>query len=135
MAELKTKKTDSSVSAFLAKIKDPQRLKDCKTLVTLMSKASGAKPKLWGSSIVGFGDWHVKGKSREVDWFRLGFSPRKGDLSLYLTLNLDSMAPELEKLGRHKRGKGCLYLRTLADVDLKILESMFAKSLRQSAPR
>ena len=113
-------------------MKDPERRKDCLTVARLMKKAAGKPGKLWGKSIVGFGDVRIKGKSREVDWFLCGFSPRKGDLTLYMGFNLDTMQPQLEKLGRHKRGLGCLYLRSLADVDVKVLEKMIALAVKQS---
>lgn len=129
-AENKTQKTTASVATFLAGVKDPERRKDCLTVSRLMKKAAGKPGKLWGTSIVGFGDVRIKGKSREVDWFLVGFSPRKGDLTLYLGFNLDSMQPQLEKLGRHKRGMGCLYLRSLADVDLKVLEKMITLTVK-----
>ncbi len=125
--ENKTKKTAASVTDFLATVKDPERRKDCLAVAKMMKKASGKPGRMWGSSIIGFGDVRIKGASREVDWFLVGFSPRKTALTLYLGLSHDSMAPEhLEKLGRHKRGMGCLYLQSLADVDLKVLEKMIA---------
>jgi hypothetical protein len=127
VAELKTKKNRASVAGFLAGVKDEQRRKDCQAISKLMKAATGEPPKMWGASMVGFGQVRIVGKSREVDWFKVGFSPRKGDLTLYLGLNLDPLQPELEKLGRHKRGKGCLYLRALADVDLEVLRRMIAK--------
>ena len=127
VVELKTKKNEASVAGFLAGVKDERRRKDCQTISKLMKAATGDPPKMWGASIVGFGQVRIVGKSREVDWFKLGFSPRKGDLTLYLGLNLDPLQAELGKLGKHKRGKGCLYLRSLDDVDLKVLQRMMAK--------
>jgi len=129
---LKTKQNEASVAGFLAGVKDGQRRKDCQVISKLMKAATGEPPKMWGGSIVGFGQVRIVGKSREVDWFKLGFSPRKGDLTLYLGLNLDPLQAELEKLGRHKRGKGCLYLRALDDVDLKVLQRMIAKVAKAS---
>ena len=129
--ENKTQKTTASVPGFLAAVKDPERRKDCLTISALMKKATGKPGKLWGTGIVGFGDVRIKGASREVDWFLVGFSPRKTNLTLYLGINLDSMQPQLEKLGRHKRGMGCLYLRSLADVDLKVVEKMIALTVKQ----
>ncbi len=127
LAENKTQKTAASVADFLAKVQDPERRADCKTLAKLMKAATGKPGKLWGTSIVGFGDVIVKGKSREVAWFQVGFSPRKGDLSVYL-MELDPLAAELAKLGKHTRGRGCLYLKRLADVDVKVLEKMIRKA-------
>ena len=104
-----------------------RRGKACQPISKLMKAATGEPPKMWGGSMVGFGQVRIVGKSREVDWFKLGFSPRKGDLTLYLGLNLDPLQAELGKLGKHKRGKGCLYLRSLDDVDLKVLKRMISK--------
>ncbi len=128
--EVKTQKNSASVSAFLSGVKDPRRLKDCKAIAALMAGATGKPARMWGSSLVGFGDLIVRGKSREVAWFEVGFSPRKAELSLYLTMNLDQLAADLKKLGPHSRGKGCLYLKSLADVDLKVLEGMIRKSVK-----
>ena len=95
-----------------------------------MSHATGAGPKMWGTAIIAFGDMHYKYASgREGDWFPLGFSPRKNDLTLYLMGGLD--ATLLEKLGKHKRGKGCLYINKLSDVDLNVLDDLLAASLKQ----
>jgi hypothetical protein len=130
-SENKTKKTTASVPSFLATVKDPERRKDCLTVSRLMKKAANKPGRLWGKSIVGFGDVRIKGASREVDWFLVGFSPRKTNLTIYLGLNLDTMQPQLEKLGRHTRGQGCIYLRSLADVDVKVLEKMITLSVKQ----
>jgi hypothetical protein len=125
MAELKTKKTSASVPAFLAGLEDPAVRKDCKTLVGLMKAATGAKAKMWGPSIVGFGDYHHRSASgREGDWFVMGFSPRKASLTLYFMCGLRRLAPQLEKLGKHKTGKGCLYVKRLEDVDAAALEKI-----------
>ena len=122
MAELKTKKTEASVDAFLAKIPDAQARADSKTLVQLMKAATGSGPKMWGPSIVGFGDYHYKYESgREGDWFVMGFSPRKASLTLYFMCGLQRLAPHLEKLGKHKTGKVCLYVKRLEDVNPGVL--------------
>lgn len=90
-----------------------------------MKRLTRAEPRMWGPSIVGFGDWHYVSESgREGDWFVAGFSPRKQDLTLYLMGGLDRHADHLTRLGKHKRGKGCLYLKRLADVELTVLETM-----------
>jgi hypothetical protein len=127
MAENKTKQTDASVDNYLAAIDDEARRKDCEALAELMVKATGLPPKMWGSSIVGFGSYHYKYESgREGDMCLLGFSSRKGDISLY-GLNAASGREELmPKLGKHKAGKGCLYIRRLSDIDLKVLEKLIA---------
>jgi hypothetical protein len=133
MAELKTKPTDSSVSGFLDAIKDDQRRQDCYTILALMQKATRAEPKMWGSSIVGFGDTHYTYASgREGDWFVAGFAPRKQNLSLYLMGGLESHAALLHKLGKHKTGKGCLYINKLQDVDMAILRKLIDQTVKQA---
>jgi hypothetical protein len=132
MAELKTKPTDSSVEEFLNAIVGEERRADCRTLVKMMKRATRAEPRMWGPSIVGFGDFHYKYDSgREGDWFLAGFSPRKQDLTLYLMGGLMDKQPLLEKLGKHKRGKGCLYLKKLADTDVKVLAALVDESVRK----
>lgn len=132
MAELKTKATDQSVAKFIASAGE-SRQADCATLLALMQKATGANPKLWGSSLVGFGDYHyVYASGREGDWFLTGFSPRKANLSLYVLNGFPGQAELLEKLGKHKVGKGCLYLNQLADVHLPTLKKLIAGSVKQA---
>jgi hypothetical protein len=133
MSELKTKATSASVSAFIDRIDDPARRRDCKTLLKMMKKATKAQPKMWGSSIIGFGDHHYKYDSgREGDWFRAGFSPRKDALTLYLIpgLGWPDQRDLMSKLGKHKTGKGCLYIKQLSDVDVKVLERLIERSLK-----
>jgi Domain of unknown function (DU1801) len=132
MAELKTKKTRESVSAFIAGIEDPQARKDCRTLVGLMQAATGAEAKMWGSSIVGFGDYHYKSPAtgREGDWFEMGFAPRKGTLTLYLMSGVHSHEVLLGKLGKHKTGKGCLYIKRLGDVDGAVLKKIIREAAK-----
>src|SRR5262245_29298993 len=115
MAENKTKATDSSVQGYLAAIDDDTRRTDCLALAKLMTKATKQRPKMWGASIVGFGSYHYKYESgREGDSCLVGFSSRKGDISIYgLNATADAEAL-LTKLGKHKAGKGCLYIKTLA---------------------
>ena len=130
MAELKTKQNDQSVEAFLDGIADEQKRKDSYTIVKLMQQATKAKPKMWGSSIIGFGSYHYKGASgREGDWMLIGFSPRKQNLTLYLMAGFDNYAPLLKKLGKHKTGRSCLYINKLADVDVKVLKELIAQSV------
>ncbi len=132
MAELKTKPTGVSVAGFLDAIVDEQRRADCRMLARIMQKATGSKGKMWGPSIVGFGDYHYKYASgREGDWFRVGFAPRKQDLTLYLMGGLTVRQPLLDTLGKHKRGKGCLYLKRLADVDVKVLTKLIEESAKK----
>jgi hypothetical protein len=113
MAELKTKRTDQSVEAFLGSIADEKKRRDAFVILDIMQKATRAKPKMWGSSIVGFGDYHFKYESgREGDWFVAGFSPRKQSLTLYIVPGFEQYGALLKKLGKHKTGKSCLYVTT-----------------------
>ncbi len=127
MAENKTKATDARIEDYLAAIDDEARRKDCEALAALMAKATRQPPTMWGASIVGFGQYHYKYASgREGDTCVVGFSSRKGDISVY-GLNAAADAGELlPKLGKHKAGKGCLYIKRLSDVDLKVLEKLVA---------
>lgn len=125
MAENKTSKTDASVDEFLDSVENDRRRQDAQTLVGLMERATGEEPRMWGPSIVGFGDVHyVYESGREGDWFKVGFSPRKSSLTLYLMAPSDDRRGLLEKLGKHKTGKGCLYINKLDDVDLDVLEEL-----------
>lgn len=130
MAENKTKVTQLSVAAFIDAITDPARRADAKALVKLMQNAAGEKPKMWGPSIIGFGSYHYKYDSgREGDMPLICFSPRKAATVLYnMTGSSDSKAL-LPKLGKHTTGGGCLYIKKLADVDLKVLEVMASRSV------
>jgi hypothetical protein len=132
MAELKTKKTTQSVEAFLDKIADPQKREDSHAILEMMQKATGEKPKMWGDSIVGFGDYHYKYASgREGDWFVTGFSPRKQNITLYLGFDVvGEHSDSIKRLGKHKTGKGCLYINRLADVDAKVLREMIARAAK-----
>ena len=129
MADNKTKPTKSSVSGFINTLTDPTRRADAKTLVKLMQSASGEKPKMWGPSIIGFGSYHYTYDSgREGDMPLIGFSPRKAATVLYGMRSGDAEAL-IAKLGKHTTGKGCLYIKKLADVDQKVLEELVVKSL------
>lgn len=130
LAEIKTKPTAASVEDFIANIDDEQKRNDSFVLLEMMKKATGEDPVLWSNSIIGFGNKRYKSAAtgREVDWLQIGFSPRKANLSLYLSVNLEEHAPSLEKLGKHKRGVGCLYINKLADIDMKILKGMIETS-------
>jgi Domain of unknown function (DU1801) len=131
MAKLKTQKTNASVSAFLKGIADDVRRKDCQTLVRIMKAAVGTAPKMWGSSIVGFGHYHYKYASgRENDGFLAGFSPRKQDLTIYLMSGIDRHDTLLTRLGKFKTAKSCLYIKRLADVDMSVLEALIAESVK-----
>lgn len=131
MAELKTKLNDASVSKFLEGVADERKRRDCQTLVEIMSKLTKCEPKMWGTSIVGFGTYHYRYASgREGDWFPIGFSPRKQDLTIYLTTGFAPHAELMKSLGKHKIGKGCLYLKTLDDVHMPTLRKLIAASLK-----
>lgn len=125
LAVIKTKETDSSVEDFINNIKDEIKRKDSFTLLKLMQKATKEKPKMWGGSMIGFGKKIYKSPAtgREVEWFKIGFSPRKANLSIHL-LDIQKHAAKLKKLGKHKTGVGCLYINKLDDVDKGILEEM-----------
>jgi hypothetical protein len=132
MAELKTKKTEASVETFLSSVDEKHRA-DAATIAELMQKATGAPPKLWGTSIVGFGDQHYKYASgREGDWFITGFSPRKANLTLYILNGFPGQDELLEKLGKYKHGKGCLYINSLEDVHLPTLKKLIAGSVKHA---
>lgn len=134
MAELKTKKTKASVSAFLNKITDEQRRKDCQTIVNLMKQATGEEPKMWGSSIVGFGTYHYRYASgREGDWPIIAFSPRKSDLTLYIAPGFQKFESLMSKLGKYKTGVSCLYIKKLDDVEMPVLKKLIAKSVEMVA--
>lgn len=133
MAQNKTIPTAASVKDFINSVKDEQKRKDCFVLLEMMRKASGEQPKMWGSSLIGFGQVKVKSPAtgREVDWLRIGFSPRKANFSLYLFGNIKKHSVALKKLGKHKTGLGCLYINRLEDVDLKVLKGMIELSLKK----
>ncbi len=131
-AELKTKKTALSVEDFIRKIPETQKQKDAKVIVGMMEKATKAKAKMWGTAIIGFGDQHlVYDSGRELDWFLMGFSPRKQNLTLYIPGTVQNQQSLLAKLGKHKTGKGCLYINSLADIDQKVLEDIIKQSLKK----
>ena len=129
MAENKTKPTNVSVTAFLDAVTNQTSRADAKTLVKLMQSATGEKPKMWGPSIVGFGSYHYKHDSgREGDMPIIAFSPRKAATVLYGVTGFNDSEALLAKLGKHTTGKGCLYIKKLADVDQKLLETLVVKS-------
>lgn len=130
MAELKTKPTDRNVFEVLERIEDETKRRDALTLVDLMREATGAEPRLWGEAMVGFGTYHYHYASgREGDWPPLAFAARKQNLTLYFCTGLEAHADLLGQLGRHSTGKGCLYIKKLADVDLDILRALLRRSL------
>jgi len=133
LVEIKTKTTAASVEDFINSIKDEQKRKDCFVLMEMMKKASGEEPLLWSSSVVGFGIKRYKspGTCREVDWLRIGFAPRKANMSLYLSLYIKEHADALQQLGKYKTGVGCLYINKLEDIDLDVLNGMIDTALNR----
>jgi hypothetical protein len=136
MAENKTKRTKLNVTTFIDAITDPARRADAKTIVKLMQDASGEKPQMWGPSIIGFGSYHYKYESgREGDMPLVGFSPRKAATVLYGVAGASDCQTLLPKLGKHSMGKGCLYIKKLADVDQGVLQAMVGKALAATRAR
>jgi hypothetical protein len=132
MADNKTKMTEASVESYLASIEDEARRNDCVALTKLMAKATKQPPKMWGTSIVGFGSYHYKYDSgHEGDSCLVGFSSRKRDISVYLVANFPGQEELLAQLGKHKLGKGCLYIHRLSDVDPKVLEQLIVDSVAE----
>lgn len=132
MAELKTKPTGASVSRFIDAIADEQRRRECKAIAAMMRKVTKSKPAMWGSSIVGFGRFeYVNSAKQRNQWFQCGFSPRKAALTLYLMGGYPKDAESLKKLGKVKTGGGCLYIKSLDDVNTPALRSTIAKSVQR----
>ena len=132
MAENKTKPTSANVVAFLNKIQSRQLRDDCLTILKMMQTVSKLEPVMWGSAIIGFGTYHyVYESGREGDTIVIGFSPRKQNISIYLMGGLKNVEDELSKLGKYKTGKGCLYIKSLSDVNLEILKKVFAKTFKE----
>lgn len=132
-AVIKTKENSASVEKFINAVKDEQKQKDSLVLLEMMKKASGEEAKMWGSSLIGFGKKRYKSPAsgREVDWFLIGFSPRKANLSLYLMINHKEHTEAIKKRGKHKTGGGCFYINKLDDIDLKVLNDLIKASLKQ----
>lgn len=130
MAEMKTKATGASAKAFIDGLADESVRRDCRALVKLMKEATGEAPRMWGPSMVGFGEYHYKYDSgREGDWFITGFSPRKSNLTLYIMAGFAQYDALLKQLGPHKTGKSCLYVKRLADVDAGVLRELVERSV------
>jgi hypothetical protein len=130
MAELKTKRNDASVDDFLDAIKDEQVRKDCRAIADIMQKATKAKPQMWGSAIVGFGSRRYKYDSgREIDWMLIAFSPRKQNITLYISSGFEGYDELMAKLGKHSCGKGCIYIKRLSDVHLPTLDKLIKGSV------
>ena len=130
MAELKTKQTDASVEAFLNTIAEEQKRQDAFTILAMMEATTKAKAKMWGPAIIGFGDKRlVYDNGRELDWFIMGFSPRKQNFALYVSAAVKDEQGLLPKLGKYKTGKGCLYINKLSDIDSNVLQAIFKAGL------
>ena len=132
MAELKTRKSDADVGAFLDRIENDERREDCRAVVELLADVTGEPPVMWGASIVGFGSYHYKYASgREGDWMATGVSPRKQSLTVYIMTGFPRHEALMKKLGRYTTGKSCLYIRKLADVDMAVLRELVRESVEQ----
>ncbi len=132
MADNKTQQTAASVDEFLASVEDETRREDARTLLELMREVTGEEAVMWGPSIVGFGHQQmVYDRGREVDWFHVGFSPRKQSLTLYIMDGFDEYEGLLSRLGKHSTGKSCLYVKRLDDVDTEVLTDLIGKSVAQ----
>lgn len=130
MAELKTKQNEQSVTDFLQAVPEERKRKDSFAILELMKEVTGQEPKMWGDSIVGFGNYHYKyATGREGDWFVTGFSPRKQNLTLYIMSGFDEYDDLLKKLGKYKTGKACLYVNKLEDVDVSVMKELIQKSV------
>jgi hypothetical protein len=130
MVELKTRPTDASVKEFLESVEHPTRKADGFKLLDIMKEVTREKPVMWGTSIIGFGTFHYRYASgREIDWMKVGFSPRKRSLTVYLTPGLEEIDSLREELGKHRVGKGCLYINKLADVNTNVLKKIIKKSI------
>lgn len=129
--EIKTKKNDADVMAFINSVEDAQKKEDSIKILKLMSRLTQAEAKMWGSSIIGFGDYHYKYKSgREGDWMLTAFSPRKQYLTLYIMTGFNDK-DLMEKLGKYKTGKSCLYIKKLSDINTDILEELITRSINR----
>lgn len=130
VAELKTKPNDADVEAFLDSVEDTVKRENCYDLLHMMREITGESPKMWGGSIVGFGSYNYKYDSgRTGNWFLTGFSPRKQNLTMYLMPGVESLESEFEGLGKYKIGKGCLYVKSLEQIDQNVLKKLISASV------
>jgi hypothetical protein len=133
MAENKTKPTSAKVVAFLNKIQNPQRRSDCFTILKMMQAVTKLEPVMWGSAIIGFGTIHyVYESGREGDTMAIGFSPRKQNISIY---GVGKVKDEFSKLGKYETGKGCLYIKSLSDVNIAVLQKVFSKAFKETVKK
>lgn len=129
--ENKTKPTDQDVASFLQQVEPAQKQEDCQRILSIMQEATQSEAKMWGGSIIGFGEYHYKYASgREGDWFLTGFSPRKQNISIYIMAGFKRYEELMAQLGKYKTGKSCLYINKLADVDMTVLEALIKLSVR-----
>ena len=136
MAELKTRPNRADARKFLDSIEDARKRRDSLTLLGVMEEISGARPTMWGDGIVGFGTYRYRYASgREGEWFVTGFSPRKQALTVYLMCDLAAEQPLLDKLGKYKIGKSCLYVKKLEDIDEAVLRQLIERRWAEKAPR
>lgn len=130
MAELKTRQNEGNVDAFLNSVESELRRRDAFAVKEIMTRLSGEQPKMWGGSIVGFGEYPYKNRSgKENTWMKIGFSPRKQSLTLYIMDGFESYQSLLDELGPHSTGKSCLYIKDLTKVDGEVLEDLITRSL------
>ena len=131
MSSNKTVPTKQSVTTFIDSLEDEQKKHDCYSLLKLMKEVTGSEPKIWGNGMIGFDEYHYKYSSgREGNYFKIGFSPRKKELSIYILPGLDRFRKELEGLGKYRAGKSCLYVKKLDDINLDILRKIMNKSTK-----
>lgn len=131
--ELKTQKTTANVPDFLDSIQNPDQRKDCIELGRIMQEITGSQPDMWGSSVIGYGRFPYRYASgRTGEWFRVGFSPRKKSITLYLVMGFKDVKSDLANLGKHSTGKSCLYIQSLADIEIKILKKLIKTSADQA---
>ncbi|MFQ5942773.1 MAG: DUF1801 domain-containing protein [Anaerolineales bacterium] len=136
MSALKTQKNDASVEDFLNGVENEKRREDSFVVLGLMKEVTGEEPTMWGTSIVGFGNYHYKYASgREADWMKVGFSPRKQSMTLYIMDGFANYTELLGKLGKHKTGKSCLYINKLEDVDQSVLRELVEESVESISER
>jgi hypothetical protein len=130
MYELKTKLNDASVNDFLNSIQDDKKREDAFKVLDLFTEVTGQEPKMWGSSIIGFGTYkYVNGSNKEVEWMTTGFSPRKQNLTLYIMPGFSTYQKYMAKIGKHKTGKSCLYINKLEDIDLNVIRDLIKMSV------
>ena len=131
MTDQKTKKTKADPRTYIESVEHEKRRADALQLLELFEQWTGFKPEMWGDSLIGYGDWHYKYESgREGDWFCVGFSPRKSNLSIHSGASNDANQKLLDKLGKHKTGASCIYVNKLEDIDLKVLEKIVKNSVK-----